>query len=388
MRLWKRRSRQVRIGQMRTWLLLAFVFLAVPPVAAQGVLPARFAGWQAVSGSASRIALDQLPSSEATLLRNCHAQTGERQSYQKAGARIDVTLFRLRDPSWGYSAFSVLRPVAATHYRPAPHSSIGRKRGMLLVGNLLVDVTGKNLIADAKDFAVLASKLRRHASSQPYPTLWQYLPSEHFVPHTDRYAIDPHTLHRELAGTPAGAWGKGDWLGFYDSAEAEVAQYKVGRHRMTLLLASYPTWQLAATHLKHMGKWFDVNPAAGASKKGRVLYAKRIGSMVGLVEGARSASQADRLLGLIRYQTVVTWNQPGLELRNKLSQMTVPEFVVGIITGTGALILITLVVGIALGMIRVGIKKTFPGLIFDRRRSTEVIQLGLTTKPIDPTDFY
>ncbi len=336
-------------------------------------------------GSASRVSIEALPSPENAVLRNCHTESAERQSYQRGGTQVDVTLFRMRDPSWGYSAFSVLRPVAATHFRPTSHSSIGKTDAMMLVGNLLVEVTGKNLAADARDFVALAKALRAHASAEPYPTLWQYLPSEHFVPHTDRYALDARTLARELAGTPAGAWGKGDWLGFYDSAEAEVAQYKMAGKRMTLLLASYPTQQLATEHLKEMEKWFDVNPSAGASrKKGRVLYARRFASLVGLVEGAHSKAQANELLGLIRYQTVVTWNEPGF----KLNQMTMPEYIVGIIAGTGMIILITLVVGIALGMIRIGIKKTFPGVIFDRRRSIEVIQLGLTSKPIDPTDFY
>lgn len=369
---------------MRTLMLLASLLLAVPLAAAQGMLPARFAGWQAVPGTRSTVSLAQLPSPEATLLRNCHAESAERQSYRRGEAQIDVTVFRLRDPSWGYSAFSVLRPVAATHFRPTAHSSIGESRGMVLVGNLLVDITGKNLPAIAKEFVPLANALRSQASAEPYPTLWQYLPSEHFVAHTDRYALDPETLQRELAGTPAGAWGKGDWLGFYDSAEAEVGQYKMDGRRVTLLLASYPTRQLAGKRLKDLEKWFDVNPAAGARGKKRVLYARRIGSLVGLVEGAASAGQAERLLGLIRYQNYVTWNEPGF----KFSELSMPEYVVGIIGGTGVIIMITLLAGIALGLLRVGIKRTLPGKIFDRRKSIEVIQLGLTSKPIDPSDFY
>jgi hypothetical protein len=369
---------------MRLWLLFAALILVVPPVAAQSVLPTRFAGWQAVPGSSRAVVPKQLPQAQAAVLQNCREQSAEYQSYQRNGAQIGVTLYSMRSPSWGYSAFSLLRPVPATSFRPTQHSSIGSNQAMMLVGNLLVDVTGKSLATHGKDFVSLAQVLQAQASAEPYPTLWQYLPAKDFVPHSDRYALNPQTLDHALAETGAGTWGSGDWLGFYDSAEAEVGQYNVAGRRVTLLLASYPTHQLAAEHLKDMEKWFDINPAPGAPKTARVLYARRIGSVVGMVDGAGSAAQANGLLAQIHYQTVVTWNEPSFMFH----QLTMPEYIVGIITGTGVILLITLVVGIALGMIRIGVKRFFPGVIFDRRRSVEVIQLGLTSKPIDPTDFY
>jgi hypothetical protein len=370
---------------MRLSLLLAILVMAVQPAAAQNLLPAHFAGWETVPGSVAPGTLDSLTPENAALFRACHEQSAERRSYQKNGQTIDVTLYWMGDPSYGYSVFSLLRPQPATDFRPSPHSAIGTDSAMILVGNLLADVTGKNLPAYAHDFSALVAAIQSHASSEPYPTLWQYLPTAHFVSHSDRYALDTQTLARALKEVTGKPWPSGDWLGFADEVEAEVATYNVGGRPMTLMLASYPTQQLAAEHVKDMGQVFDINPAAGAQATGKpVLYVRRLASLVGFVSGAQNADQANSLLREIRYQTVVTWNEPGF----KLTDLTMADYVVGAVLGTMTLLLIALVVGVALGFIRVGVKRLLPGVVFDRRRSIEIIQLGLSSKPIDPSDFY
>jgi hypothetical protein len=370
---------------MRLSLLLAILLMAVHPAAAQDLLPARFAGWETVPGSAAPATLDALPPENAALFRACHEQSAERRSYQKNGQTINITLYWMGDPSYGYSVYSLLRPQPATDFRPSPHSAIGTDNALILVGNLLADVTGKNLPAYAHDFTALVAAVQPHASIEPYPSIWQYLPTGYFVPHSDRYALDRTTLSRSLTEVSGHAWPSGDWLGFDDEVEAEVANYNVAGRNLTLMLASYPTQQVAAGHVKNMEQLFAINPASGAQSNAKpVLYVRRLGSLVGFVSGAQDAAQANLLLREIRYQTVVTWNEPGF----RLTDLTMADYVVGAVLGTMTLLLISLVVGIALGFIRVGVKRLFPGLIFDRRRSIEILQLGLTSKPIDPSDFY
>ena len=183
---------------MRLWLFFAMLLVTVRPMAAQGLLPARFAGWQTVPGSAATATLDTLTPENAALFRACHEQSAERRSYQKNGATINVTLYWMGDPSYGYSVYSLLRPQPATDFRPSPHSAIGTGSAMILVGNLLAEGNGPNLPAYAHDFSALVAALQQHASSEPYPSLWQYLPTAHFVGHSDRYALDTQTLSRAL----------------------------------------------------------------------------------------------------------------------------------------------------------------------------------------------
>ena len=374
---------------MRFWVLLAALFVVplgmVRPAAAQALLPADFAGWQAVSGSAGTVSTGSLPAGDASLLEACHLQSAEQQSYQKTGQTISIRLYRLGDPTYGYSAYSLLRPQPASASRPSPHSAIGSDRAMILVGNLLVEADGKNLPAYARDFSALVAALEPQASSEAYPTLWQYLPTEGYVQHSDRYALDPQTLARAIAETGGGTWASGDWLGFDDEVEAETARYMVDGHEVTLLLASYPTQQLATVHVEEMAQWFAINPRPGEPAQNKpVLYERRIASLVGFVAGAPDQAAAAKLLDQIQYHTIVTWNEPGF----KASDLTMADYVVGAVLGTLSILVITLVSGIALGFLRIGVKRAFPGLIFDRKRSIEILQLGLTSKPIDPTDFY
>jgi hypothetical protein len=46
------------------------------------------------------------------------------------------------------------------------------------------------------------------------------------------------------------------------------------------------------------------------------------------------------------------------------------------------------VFGVAFGGLRVITKRIFPGKVFDRPERMEVLQLGLSSKPIDPRDLY
>lgn len=343
-----------------------------------------------------------ITSEQVNLWPSWHLLSTERKAYQRNGQALTITLAQLADPTYAYCAYTFLRPVPATNIRPVPHSSVGQSEAMLLIGNLLVDVTGANLPPDAKDLATLAEAIQPHASNMPYPSLWESLPADNFYPHSDRYAIDPPTLHAALDATwksqasSSGvqldsSWPSDDWLGFNDEVEAETGLYRSNHQTALLIVASYPTPQVATDHLQAISQWFAVNPTPHFKSNRPVLFARQVGSLVAFAyqpgasageAGAPSVSAA--LLGQIHSDSLVTWDEPAF----KLTDRTMPEYIVGIILGTMTLLMGTLVAGIALGFIRVGVKHYLPGVVFDRRRSVEIIQLGLTTKPIRSEDFY
>lgn len=352
-------------------ILTALLVLAstptVTPVAAP--LPQEFAGWQAVS-TVSLVPL-------SPLLQACHAQQAQRQIYRRGNATLSVTMYAFPDSSFAYSAYSFLRPEPVSPLRPTPHSSIGNGRAMLLVGNLLVEVAGEQLATLNGDLKALAEQLAGHADRTPYPSLWELLPTEGFVPHSDRYILTPE-LMQQVVPVPAT-----DWAGFSDSAEAELAQYRIGRQTLTLVLIAYPTQQLAALHTASLSRWFRVNPEE-VSASSPALYVRRQGPLVAAVFGAHNAASARALLKQISYQVHVTWNEPPWSL----TDLTLPEYVVGTIVGIATLLLLTLIAGLVFAAIRLVLKRLWPGRIFDRVSAVEILQLGLTSKPIDARDFY
>lgn len=363
---------------MRKLLWLAML-LAAPPAVAQQVLPAEFVGWTAIPGSQSGArALEGLPGDQAAILRACGNDSLERQTYARGAASLAVTLFRMPDPTSAYSAYSFLRPDDATGVKPTEHSSVSRQRALLLVGNFLLEVSGENLPPLAQDLKALAGAVAPQANRAPYPSLWQHLPLRDLVPRSDRYVLNSELLARAM---PLAA---GDWLGFADGAEAELARYRINGQQLTLLIAAYPTQQVAAKKLEGIARSFDVN-AAGPLGNGRTaLFARRVSSLVALVSGTSSAPLADSLLQQIQYKTEVTWNEPSF----RLTQPAIEQILEGIFIGTGLILIFALVAGIAFGGVRIVVKHFLPGLVFDRSESVEILQLGLNSKPIEAKDFY
>jgi len=62
--------------------------------------------------------------------------------------------------------------------------------------------------------------------------------------------------------------------------------------------------------------------------------------------------------------------------------------VVGAILGTGVICGFALVAGLAFGGFRIFVKRLLPGKVFDRGTQLQVLQLGLSSKPINAEDFY
>ncbi len=291
---------------------------------------------------------------------------------------MTVTLYQMRDPTSAYGAYSFLRPEGATNIRPTGHSSVARDHALLLVGDLILDISGRDLPRQAKYLQALASQMAPQANPAPYPTLVRYLPTRNFVPRSDRYLLNPEMLSQVLPVQ------SGDWLGFSEGAEVELARYRVGGHETTLLLAEYPTPQVAAQRLQELAQVFNLNPSDVSTANRTVLFGRRTSSLLALVFGPPSAEQAESLLQQVHYETEVTWNEPSFRLREPgINQMLVGAFI-----GTGIILLFTLIASVAFGGVRLVVKHFFPGRVFDRTPTMEILQLGLSSKPIEAKDFY
>jgi hypothetical protein len=110
---------------------------------------------------------------------------------------------------------------------------------------------------------------------------------------------------------------------------------------------------------------------------------ERKGSLLSLVS-ASTPSYAQNLRNAINYQTQVTWNEAS-------QTATDPPWSVilyRIFIGTGLFMILAVICGIMFGGLRVATKRWLPGKVFDRPKNIEILQLGLSGKRIDPTDFY
>ena len=357
-------------------LLSLFVLLTSLPAPAQGILPSSFAGWSAGTNLAPTTGFKV--SDSETVAHEYGYLSGEKGSYARdKDTSIEVTLYRMKDPSGAYGMYSYLRSPDLLAARLTEHSAMSRDRALLLVGNLVLDIHDSDLAKDANDLSALVSAVASKAQQGPLPTLTEHLPTKGFIDRSDKYILGPVTLNQFFPVS------QNDWLGFSTGAEAEVARYRVNGRELNLLIADYPTPQTAQKKLNELQQVYHVN-AADADQNGSPVFGKRSITLLAIVFGARTRAEADKLLEQVQSGAEVTWNEPTFQFK----EPPITTMIVGAIIGTGIICCFALISGIAFGGFRIVVKRLFPDKVFDRSSTMQVLQLGLGSKPINSEDFY
>ncbi len=371
-------------------LFLVTLVLAAPPSSAQGILPGSFAGW---SGTAQPGVTqptvyngDKIGSITAertqAAMREYGFVSGENGAYSRGAETLQVNLYKMKDPSGAYGLYSFLRTTDMPRAEFTEHSSTSREHALALAGNLVLEVKGQDLQRNSSALKALVATVTLHAESGLLPTIGDHLPTKGFVDRTDKYVLGPETLNQFFP------LADGDWLGFSQGAEAETAKYRVNGHELDLVIADFPTPQTAAKKVAELQKKFNINESKGANdsnaaENSKPLYARRAMTLVAIVSGAATKKEADAILDQLESGTEITWNEPTFEFK----EPGIGVMIVGAITGTGVICLFAIIAGLAFGGVRLVVKRA-TNRVFDRPDQVQVLQLGLSSKPINAEDFY
>ena len=371
-------------------LFLATLVLAALPAHAQGILPGSLAGW---SGNVQvGLAPPLLPAGDsagadaATLQEAARREygfvSGENADYKRGSEEMRVNLYKMKDPSGAYGLYSYLRAIDMPHADFTEHSSMSRERALVLVGNIVVEVAGKELPKNGAALKALVAAVAPHAESGLLPTIGDRIPTKGFIDRTDKYVLGPSTLNQFFP------LADGDWLGFSQGAEAETAKYRVNGHELNLVIADFPTPQTAAKKVAELQKKFNINESKDANDSNgagsaKPLYARRAMTLVAIVSGAATKKEADAVLDQLESGTQITWNEPTFQFK----EPSIGMMIVGAITGTGVICLFAIIAGLAFGGVRLVVKRA-TNKVFDRPDQVQVLQLGLSSKPINAEDFY
>lgn len=365
-------------------ICLGVVCLAVAAhsAAAQGILPSSFANWSAAAPSAiiPPAGLDSLLGPDAAAFREYVVKSVEQRSFAQGAQTASITLYRFRDPSSAYGAYTFLRNDTLSDLDLGSYASASRDRALIVVGEMLLDVSapGKQSRPADADLKQLATLLDKKADHTPYPFVGEHLPEKGRVRGSVRYVIGPLSLSHFVP------LGTDDWMGFDHSAETILAHYQVGGKDETLLITSYPTQQVAAAEFAGILRRFVFDPPEGVAPGQNVLFGKRVSSFVAMVVGAPSRQAANKILDQVGYQSNVTWDEP----KQTLTEPGINSMIVEAFLGTGAIMLFAVAAGIGFGGVRVLVKLFLPNKIFDREKQIEILQLGISSKPIKAKDFY
>lgn len=367
--------------------LFLILLTSAPACFAQSVLPASAANWKS-NGAPAEISaanVQQVAGAASAALQEYGVKSAETRTYQSGASAFRATVFEFGNPSEAYGAYSYLRTRDMPQAKLTQHSSMSSDRALALTGNLVAEFKGNNIRRAADAMALLVAEAGGHALFGIYPPLPQRLPVKDFIPRSDHYVLGPVALGQFLP------LAQGDWVGFSKGAEAELARYRLDGRDSTLLIADYPTPQIAQTRMKEFKTQLgamDVNAEASEDTpgvgKGSPVYVRRDGTMIALLAGTQSEEAASSLLDQVHAHFDLTWNEPVL----KKNQPSMATIVVGTIVGAGEICVFTLLGGVVFAGLRLLIKTVWPGRVFDRAGSMEILELGLSERPIRTSDLY
>jgi hypothetical protein len=363
----------------KSFLVIVAIFFITPLVRAADVQwPARLGSWTGI-GEPSQVATFTADPALAPVVKESGFVSGSARTYKNGDKTVHLTLYTFRDSSGAYETYTSIKPMITgdTNPQPAAH--------LVVIGNqvlwLDVDAANQFLRSDGdslRDLTDAAKKWQRSVSDRvASPPIASYLPDHGLEAGTDLYALGPAAFKvatNFFLGTPNGL---ASVVGFESNAEAMFGRYKNGKDAATLLLIDYPTPQLAELHMRHLRR-------ALADAKLTSSSIERKGSLLSIVLAPTSPEYAEKLRSSVNYETQVTWNEASQVATDPPILSTVAK----IFIATGVFMVVTVVIGIAFGGVRIITKRLFPGKVFDRKSQIEVLQLGLSGKPIDPTDLY
>jgi hypothetical protein len=338
----------------------------IPP---KQILPKEFRGWHLTSCN--------FKVQDFGFWKEAGLRTVNSCGYAAEGSTVQIQLAQYNDPSSAYEVFTGLLRSGMMPAKLGQVAAFDKDMVLIQEGTLVLRSTA-NVSQD--DLGALLQSVDPQSEKSPLPPLRTYLPTPGRVVGTERYALGPEALQVALHGLgETETEGLVKAAGFANGAEAMLARYtNPGNGNGVLLLLEYPTPQLAEQHIHHL----EEVVSAAAKQAGTEI--ERKGSLLSMVLSPSSTEFAKNLREAANYETQVTWN----EASQAATDPPITSTLVKIIMGTGVFMVAAVVLGIAFGGVRVITKRFFPGKVFDRQNQMEVLQLGLSGKRIDPSDFY
>jgi hypothetical protein len=342
-------TRNLELG---TALFLLQVALVSPQAARTGedLLPNELPGWKA--DKTEKFAPSDLARflvSDAPVVEEYGFLSGERKIYRGGSRAMTVEALQMRDASAAYGAFTYFRqlswrPEIGTGAPPEPrrfHAAVGDSEGVLLRNSYVIRIRGA---APERPHLVALAAAMPTFEDEILPGIKDFLPLAGVVRTSLKYILGPAAFARLVPELPAAA------IGFDQGAEVEVAQYRLaGKPPMTMVLALYPTPQIAGARAKTLGEHSS-------------FAIRRTGSLVSIVLGSPPKADADLLLSRVRYEVSVAWNQ-GIA---KHHEPTLGELIINIIILSAALVGFCIVSGALFGGLRVLSRRLYPGRGFDK----------------------
>jgi Family of unknown function (DUF6599) len=202
--------------------------------------------------------------------------------------KLTITTYEMKDPTGALAAWEWQRSPNGRTCDLAPACNQDDSRTVVSDYNYLL-VFGGASPTKAQVTAIIKALPNKHDSS--LPAILTFLPQEGMVANSARYILGPVSL---AAFAPELLSSK---PGFENGAEAQLADYRVGKDekRLRLVLFYYATPEMARIHTANFRRLPGLN-------------VKRSDVLVALTLPPATREESDTLLSRVQYEAKITWN--------------------------------------------------------------------------------
>jgi hypothetical protein len=191
------------------------------------------------------------------------------------------------------------------------------------------------------------------------------MPSKGLIPGSEKYLLGLEAAKRVLPAF------RTDVIGFEQSAEMQLGQYRTDKGNATLVSISYPTPKIARVRFGALTNVVGLN----RTDRGAPAFGVRHGSYVFLALNAGNQQTASGLLNLFQVSQGVSWDQKYVSERTFTLQLV--HMILAIFLLTAFLLAACIVVGVLFFLSRRFAAKFFPNSQWGRTDEDQLIRLDL-----------
>lgn len=297
---------------------------------------------------------------EARILTEYGFRDLSRQRLRCRSRSLDIRIYRMLDTPAAFGLFTLFRKPGSRVPEGFPRLAEESDQWVAFAQSRFYVRIGRSDLPAGRAAALQAARFLARSLPDDWalPSLVDYLPREHLVAGSEVFLMGHQALSLRIP------LGREDLFGLSHGAEALLADYRPFNGSARILLMIYPTQQLAGKYLQS-----GYEQLMRQHPDWQVFY-KREGPLVVMVLDSTDPEIASSFLDKVSYVSSVSWDP-------KAEPLSVGRMMLSVFLYVGAVISITLVVGLGFGLLRLLISWLFPGKIFDRQESWEVIRLKL-----------
>ncbi len=278
-------------------------------------------------------------------------------------ASLSIEVLTLKDSRAAYSLLTLLRKSPMIDGPPGDVFSQSRDYMLFAQRNLWVRLQGHNVNSDLLSRIANSVSNRIGRAEQYSPPLISHFPKLGYDASTLRYFVGPESFEEFSLGIVEGQ------LAYNPDMEVAQARYSVGSQTGVLSLLSLPTSQATDEYFDGLG---NLEP------KTKRIYFKKVGPIIGVLEGSFDSATADQILNSLQYTFSIRWIY---DKQNSSLIWGVPVVILGTVVQSLAFVAvlggISIFTGIGLATFRLLLRKHVPGNYLDRPERTEITHLKM-----------